>query len=97
MALLSPELEKSMVGKRKGDGENLQDFEKAQKRLTSITEVLEDENTTLEQSLQAFEEGIALVRSAQSALTEAEQRVQVLLEENGNPAAHNLEADGSQE
>ena len=35
-----------------------------------------------EQSLQDFERGINLTRSCQSALTEAQQKVKILLEKN---------------
>jgi len=38
---------------------------------------------SLEDSLKAFEQGIQLTRSCQKALVEAEQQVQLLLQENG--------------
>jgi exodeoxyribonuclease VII small subunit len=38
---------------------------------------------TLEQSLKAFEEGVKLTRECQQTLAEAEQKVQLLMEQNG--------------
>jgi len=38
---------------------------------------------SLEESLKAFEAGIKLTRDCQSRLSEAEQKVQLLLEEQG--------------
>jgi exodeoxyribonuclease VII small subunit len=39
----------------------------------------------LEESLKLFERGVQLTRTCQKALKEAEQKVQILLEENGEP------------
>ncbi len=41
---------------------------------------------SLEDSLTAFEQGVRLTRDCQSALTAAEQKVQVLLERDGELA-----------
>jgi len=37
----------------------------------------------LEESLKSFEQGVKLTRACQTALQEAEQKVQILLEKNG--------------
>ena len=37
----------------------------------------------LEESLKYFERGVALTRNCQQALAEAEQKVQILLKQNG--------------
>ena len=39
---------------------------------------------SLEESLHAFEKGIKLTRECQTALKQAEQKVQVLINENGD-------------
>ena len=52
-----------------------------------LIETLEDEETTLEQALQAFEEGVKITRSLQKSLQEAEQRVTLLLENDNEPEA----------
>lgn len=59
------------------------DFEKALEELESLVELMEAGNLSLEDSLKYFERGVALTRSCQKALTEAEQKVQILLNEQG--------------
>ena len=49
-------------------------------KLDEIVNHMESEAITLEESLDEFERGIKLVRSAQSALRDAEQRIEVLAE-----------------
>lgn len=60
-------------------------FAKTLSELETLTKRLEDDNTPLEQSLIDFEAGIQLIRQAQKALQEAEQKVQVLLEQDDEP------------
>ena len=55
------------------------------KSLENLVEQLENEGTSLEDSLTAFEVGIELTRKAQQALSEAEQKVRLLLEDNDIP------------
>ncbi|MEL0083730.1 MAG: exodeoxyribonuclease VII small subunit [Gammaproteobacteria bacterium] len=59
------------------------DFEKALAELEAVVERLEQGDLSLENSLKDFERGVALARSCQSALTNAQQRVEKLIEENG--------------
>jgi len=59
------------------------DFEQALDQLEEIVEDMENGDLTLEESLKAFEQGIKLTRECQTALSEAEQKVQMLIEENG--------------
>lgn len=58
-------------------------FEKSLSELEELVSAMEDGDLTLEQSLQAFEKGIKLTRECQSALKQAEQKVQVLLDDSG--------------
>lgn len=58
-------------------------FEKALEELEQLVTAMEEGELTLEQSLQAFEKGIRLTRECQTALQQAEQKVQVLLDEEG--------------
>lgn len=60
------------------------DFEQALENLEELVSSMEDGELTLEESLQAFEKGIKLTRECQSALKNAEQKVQLLLNENGD-------------
>ena len=57
-----------------------QSFESAMKRLEEIVAMLEDGKTPLDDSLSAFEEGVALVRLCNEKLTQAEQKVRILIE-----------------
>lgn len=56
-----------------------QSFEASLERLTAIVERLEGGELPLEESLQLFEEGVRLARTAQSRLDSAEKRVEELL------------------
>ena len=56
------------------------DFEKNLATLEDIVQQLEDGDLSLEASLKAFEAGVKLTRECQTALNEAEQRVQMLVE-----------------
>jgi len=76
-------------GDKKGDG--ISAFESSTRELEAIIKVLEDDSTTLEHALAAFEQGIKLTRSTQKALKEAEQKVQLLLEVDDEPAYKDFE------
>lgn len=56
----------------------LADFETSLDELETLVEQMESGDLSLEESLQAFERGVALTRSCQSALKSAELRVQKL-------------------
>ncbi len=60
-------------------------FEESLSELEQLVERMEQGNLPLEESLKLFERGVRLTRSCQKALQEAEQKVQILLEENGEP------------
>ncbi|AEG01833.1 Exodeoxyribonuclease 7 small subunit [Methylomonas methanica MC09] len=51
--------------------------------LEQLVEQMERGELSLEESLKSFERGIKLTRTCQQALQEAEQKVQILLEKNG--------------
>lgn len=59
------------------------DFELSLAELQTLVERLESGELSLEESLGAFEQGIRLTRECQSALSQAEQKVQILLERDG--------------
>ncbi|MBI3561898.1 MAG: exodeoxyribonuclease VII small subunit [Gammaproteobacteria bacterium] len=63
----------------------MQSFEQALKELESLVERMEKGDRSLEDSLKDFERGVALTRQCQQALKTAEQKVQLLLEQNGKP------------
>ena len=59
------------------------DFETALAELQTLVERLESGELPLEESLKAFEQGVRLTRDCQDALNQAEQKVQQLLERDG--------------
>lgn len=59
-------------------------FEDSLEELEGLVEQLEDGDLSLEESLAAFEKGVRLARECQDALKQAEQRVQILLQQNGD-------------
>ncbi|MDF9391446.1 MULTISPECIES: exodeoxyribonuclease VII small subunit [Methylococcus] len=60
-------------------------FEEALAELEQLVERMEQGNLPLEESLKLFERGIELTRTCQKSLQDAEQKVQILLEENSLP------------
>lgn len=53
--------------------------------LEALVERLEHGDLPLEESLAAFERGVALTRNCQAALKEAQQKVEILLKKAGEP------------
>jgi len=66
------------------------DFETALRDLEELVERLEHGDLPLEESLAAFERGVMLTRACQSALKEAEQKVEILLKKAGEPAVEDF-------
>lgn len=58
------------------------DFEAALKELEKLLENMESGELSLEESLKAFEQGVKLTTQCQKALSEAEQKVKILTENN---------------
>ena len=61
--------------------------------LEELVERLEHGDLPLEESLAAFERGVMLTRSCQTALKEAEQKVEILLKKAGEAQAEDFNAD----
>lgn len=57
------------------------DFEGSVKELEKIIHNMESGKLSLEDSLKSFEQGIALTNHCRSLLTNAEQKVQILMQE----------------
>ncbi len=60
------------------------DFEQSLNALEALVNRMEQGDMSLEESLQAFETGIALTRECQMRLAAAEQQVTKLIEQQGN-------------
>lgn len=69
------------------------DFEHSLAELQTLVERLESGELSLEDSLTAFEQGIGLTRECQAALAQAEQKVQILLERDGELEQAPFDAD----
>ena len=63
-------------------GKRQPDLEKSLAELEKIVATLEEGDIPLEQALKQFEKGIKLSRDCQTALQSAEQRVQVLMNDD---------------
>ncbi|MDO8343582.1 MAG: exodeoxyribonuclease VII small subunit [Cellvibrio sp.] len=79
---------KTSPSKKKGA-----DFEQSLSTLESLVNRMEQGDMTLEESLQAFESGIALTRECQTRLAAAEQQVNKLIEQQGNISIESFDAD----
>ena len=77
-----------MAGKKKAP-----DFEKSLAELEQLVSTLEQGDLSLEQSLATFESGIKLTRECQTRLSEAEQKVQLLIEEQDQLSAEDFDPD----
>lgn len=58
------------------------DFEKSLKQLEALVDKLEKGDTSLEDSLKNFEQGVKLTRECRQALHNAEQKISVLSKED---------------
>lgn len=68
----------------KQDSENDFNFEEKLRELEQLVTCMEDGNLGLEESLEAFENGVKLVRDCQQALEAAEQKVKALTSAEGD-------------
>ena len=62
--------------------------------LESMIGTIENGDANIEESLKAFEKGIKLVHTAQSYLTQAEQRIASLTEEDGKLITKDFHENG---
>lgn len=69
-------------------------FEEATVRLEEIVKILEHGNTSLDESLKLYEEGVSLVRFCNEALDNAEKKIKMLTQE---PNGELTEKDFSQD
>jgi len=72
---------------------NKSNFEASMKELETLVERMEAGEISLEDSLKDFERGIELTRNCQSALKEAEQKIQILMEKNGQSTLASFESE----
>ena len=71
-------------------------FEENLTELESIVAKLESNQLSLEDALKAFEKGVKLSQDCQSVLTQAEQKVQILLESNEGERLETFDPESEQ-
>ncbi|MDD5473731.1 MAG: exodeoxyribonuclease VII small subunit [Candidatus Methanoperedens sp.] len=69
-------------------------FEESLAELEGIVEKLEKGQLSLDESLMLFERGIKLVRECNDKLKSAQQKVEQLIEENGELRTEPFEVEG---
>ena len=69
------------------------DFEQSVATIEALAERLESGELSLEESMNAFEEGVRLTREAQKALAEAEQKVRLLTAGEDGPVVTPLDVE----
>lgn len=72
-------------------------FEQSMQELESIVKQMEQGELPLEKALEKFERGIHLARQSQQTLQNAEQKVQVLLQQNGQQQLVNFDEKDTSE
>lgn len=72
-------------------------FEKTIAELEQLVEKMEAGDLSLEESLKYFERGISLTKACQTALSEAEQKVSILLEKNVNSVPESFNSKNNNE
>ena len=68
-------------------------LEKSLQSLEKIVDELESGDLPLEKAMQRFEEGIKLTRACQTALRDAEQKVEILLQDAGGEQLETFAGD----
>ena len=68
-------------------------LEKSLTDLEEIVEELESGDLPLEKAMKKFEEGIKLTRNCQTALKDAEQKVEILLKSAGGESLEDFEVE----
>jgi len=69
------------------------DFEQSLNQLEALVARMEQGDLSLDESLNAFEQGVKLTRECQQTLAQAEQKVRLLMEQNGTSKATPFDAE----
>ena len=81
---------------RKNPTDTAPDFEKSLQELELLVARLERGDLPLNESLQLFEQGVALTRSCHTRLAEAQQKVALLLQEDGKEKLQPFDPDADE-
>jgi len=72
---------------------NSNEFEQSLSELEQLVESMETGELSLEDSLNAFEKGVKLTRDCQTKLNAAEQKVELLMEKQGELVSQPFEPE----
>ena len=81
-----------MVSKKK-----YKDFESAILRLEEITDLLEGGESSLEESIDLYTEGLEIARFCDSKLGETEKKIKIIQEKDGLLVEEELDAPGDED
>ena len=70
-----------------------ENFEESMKKLETIVVELENGNLNLDESVKKFEEGMKIAKQCNNMLEEAEKKITILLEKDGELKEENFETE----
>lgn len=70
-----------------------ENFEEAMKNLENIVTELENGNLNLDESVKKFEEGMKIAKQCNTILEDAEKKITILLEKDGELKEENFDAE----
>ena len=70
-----------------------ENFEESMKSLENIVTELENGNLNLDESVKKFEEGMKIAKQCNTILKEAEKKITILLEKDGELKEENFDAE----
>lgn len=72
---------------------NKDNFEESMKKLEGIVTELENGNLNLDESVKKFEEGMKIAKQCNTILENAEKKITILLEKDGELKEENFDAE----
>ena len=70
-----------------------ENFEESMKKLENIVNELENGNLNLDESVKKFEDGMKIAKQCNNILEDAEKKITILLEKNGELKEENFDAE----
>ena len=70
-----------------------ENFEESMKKLEGIVTELENGNLNLDESVKRFEEGMKIAKQCNTILEDAEKKITILLEKEGELKEENFDAE----
>ena len=70
-----------------------ENFEESMKKLETIVTELENGNLNLDESVKKFEEGMKVARQCNTILEDAEKKITILLEKDGELKEENFDVE----